>query len=80
MKPRVIRVHFNRIAMQRGNPRVWSIQMSDRCLHAREVWMVVPMRTEFKPDKRTNPRAFFTCRGYVRYNHTTQIATILGHP
>lgn len=80
MTPRVIRVHFNRIAMQRGDPRVWSIQMSDRCYHARGVMMDVPMRTEYKPEKRDNPRAFFQCYGYLRFNRQSEVATISREP
>lgn len=66
MKPRKFRVHFNRIAMQRKQPDVWSVQLSDRCLHASRVDILVPVCTMFNPDKKQNPRAFFTGIGVAR--------------
>jgi hypothetical protein len=70
-KPQVFRVHFNRIAMQRRDPLVWSVQLSDRCLHGSKVVMVGRIQTEFKPERRTNPRAFVSGRGYVRQQGDT---------
>lgn len=46
--------------MQRGDPKVWSIQTSSGCFHARKVVVEeTSLETVFKPDKRQNPRAFF---------------------
>lgn len=72
MKSRVFRVHFNRIAMQRGDPNVWSVQLSDRCLHGREVSMfglfrlINQLTTEYHSDRKQNPKAFFRGKGIVR--------------
>lgn len=65
-KIRRYRVHFNRIAMQRKDPLVWSVQLSDRCLHVRQVhFRRASLATEFRPEKKNNPRAFFAGRGIV---------------
>lgn len=51
-------LHFNRIAVQRGDPKVWSIRTSKACFHASKVVVEVPLETVFKPDKKQNPKAF----------------------
>lgn len=61
------RLHFNRIAMQRGDPRIWSLQLSGQCIHAREVICHVPLQTQYRPEKRQNPRAFLTGRGIITH-------------
>lgn len=63
---RIFRVHFNRIAMQRNDPLVWSVQTSKGCFHAAKVIMSGQIETEFQPQRRTNPRAFFSGRGEVK--------------
>ena len=65
-KSRVFYLHFNRIAMQRGDPKVWSIRTSRGCYHAAEVQCTVPVETVFKADARSNPRAFLRGVGVVR--------------
>lgn len=71
-KDRVFRVHFNRIATQRGDPLVWSVQLSDRCLHGHTVQFMGlfrlsnPLTTEYKPNSKHNPRAFFKGKGWVQ--------------
>lgn len=62
---RVFRVHFNRVWMQRGRKDVWSVQLSDRCLHGAKVVMKGRIETEFHPERKSNPRAFFSGRGVV---------------
>lgn len=62
MKPRKIKLHFNRINMQRGLDTVWTIHLSDRCIAAREVVINIPINTVFKPEAR-QPRAWFEGKG-----------------
>lgn len=59
LKLKTFYLHFNRIAMQRGDPKVWSIRTSKGCFHAEKVVVEVPLETVFKPEKKQNPRAFF---------------------
>lgn len=67
-KPRVMYIHFNRIAMQRKDPKVWSIRTSKQCMHAESVMMIdLPLVTIYKPDQKNNPRAFFKCFGYAAW-------------
>jgi hypothetical protein len=63
LTPRVFYIHFNRIAMQRGDKRVWSIRTSKGCLHAERVICLVPLETVYKATQKNNPRAFFKGRG-----------------
>lgn len=58
-------IHFNRIAMQRGDAAVWSVQTSKGCYHGKEVIVNAPIRTTYKPEKRQNPRAFFSGDGDI---------------
>jgi hypothetical protein len=60
----VFRVHFNRVAMQRGDPAVWSVRTSKGCYHAPEIEIQVPCTTVYKPEG-SQPRAFFKGRGRV---------------
>ena len=75
MRPQKFRVHFNRIAMQRKQPEVWSVQLSDRCLHAAQVEIRVPCATVFSPEKKENPRAFFVGLGVARQRGDRVIIT-----
>jgi hypothetical protein len=75
MRPRKFRVHFNRIAMQRKQPEIWSVQLSDRCLHAAHVDILVPCATVFQPDKKENPRAFFVGLGVARLRGNRVVIT-----
>lgn len=51
-------VHFNRIAMQRQEPQVWSVHNRFGCFQVRKVFMHVPMESVFDPNGR-QPRAKF---------------------
>jgi len=51
-------VHFNRIAMQRGEPNVWTVHNSLGCFQVKEVRMRCPMNTVFRADG-PQPRAKF---------------------
>lgn len=61
-KLRKFKLHFNRIAMQRGDRKVWSIRLSDRCLHAEHIVVDVPLKTVYKATAQ-QPRAFFVGEG-----------------
>jgi hypothetical protein len=60
----VFYLHFNRIAMQRNDPKVWSVRTSKGCFHAESVMVNLPLVTIFKPHQKNNPRAFFKGYGY----------------
>lgn len=64
MRPRKFRLHFNRINMQRGNPNVWTVHFSDRCIQARSINVKVPLETIFNPQGR-QPRAYLSGKGQV---------------
>lgn len=57
-------LHFNKIAMQRGDPNVWSIRTSKGCFHAKQVVIQVPVQTNYVPTRKNNPRAFLTGIGH----------------
>ena len=65
-KPRVFWLHFNRFNAKRSAKDVWSVHLSDRCLHTRLVECRVPIHTVYKGDKAQQPRAFFKGKGIVR--------------
>lgn len=55
---RVFYLHFNKVAMQRGDPKVWSIQTTKGCFHAAKVVIEVPLESVFKKNG-PQPRAKF---------------------
>lgn len=61
---RAFRIHFNRINMQRGNPNVWTVHTSGKCIQTRHVQCQVPLKSVFNPDGR-QPRAFMKGVGEV---------------
>ena len=48
------RIHFNRRAT---DDRVWTIHTSRECILAKQVAVIGTCYTEYKPEKRDNPRA-----------------------
>jgi hypothetical protein len=48
--------HFNRINMQRGLPKVWTIHFRGQCIQAESITFKVPVKTHFRPKAR-QPRA-----------------------
>jgi hypothetical protein len=73
------RLHFNRVNMQRGNPRVWTAKTSRACNQAEKIIVVhngiAILETVFNPDK-PQPRAYFVARGVVRYEGNTAIVEV----
>jgi hypothetical protein len=57
-------VHFNRIAMQRKEPEVWTVHNSLGCFNVVAVDIRVPMQTVYKADG-PQPRAKFKGRASV---------------
>jgi hypothetical protein len=53
-------VHFNRVNMQRGDPRVWTIHFRGTCYQVEDFSTFVPMHSSYRPDGQ-QPRA--TMRG-----------------
>ncbi len=51
-------MHFNKQNAFKGNP--WTVHYRGACYIVSEIKCFVPMVSEFKPLKKTNPRAFFT--------------------
>ena len=71
MKRRLkFRLHFNRINMQRGNPNVWTVHNSHGCFQAKEIEVLVPIKTIFNPQGK-QPRAYFSGYGFIRYEGKT---------
>lgn len=60
-----LRIHFNRVNMQRGSPNVWTVHTSRACYQGRRVRIGIPLETVFKPLAR-QPRAYFVGYGQVR--------------
>lgn len=52
--------HFNRIAMQRGSPKVWTVHFRGQCIPAEHVVFMTPVTTQYRPHG-PQPRA--TLRG-----------------
>lgn len=72
-RPRMAIVHFNRIAMQRGWPEVWTVHTSQGCFNVLEVRMRCPMDSIFNPNGR-QPRAKFKGKAFVQI--TRGVATL----
>jgi hypothetical protein len=53
-------MHFNKPGARHGTP--WTVHYRGACHIVREIRCYVLMTSEFKPEKKTNPRAFFTAQ------------------
>lgn len=53
-------MHFNKPASKKGKP--WTVHYRDTCYVVSEIRCSVPMVSEWKPNKKNNPRAFFTAK------------------
>ncbi len=51
-------MHFNKPGARSGTP--WTVHFRGVCYLVKQIQCQVPMVSEFKPEKKTNPRAFFT--------------------
>ena len=75
MKPRVFWVHFNRINVQRGDPDVWTVHLSDQCIQVQHVEIRVPVSTVYRGATARQPRAYFKGKGVVRVSDDTATIT-----
>ena len=69
-----LRIHFNRVNMQRGSPNVWTVHTSKACFQGRRVRVSVPLETVFRPEAR-QPRAYFVGYGRVHKRGGTLVVT-----
>lgn len=53
-------LHFNKPASKKGTP--WTVHYRGTCYIVAEIRCRVPMVSEWKPNKKSNPRAFFTAQ------------------
>lgn len=64
-----VKLHFNRVNMQRKDPRIWSAHTSRACNPSENVVVmrdgVIVARTIFQPEKKDNPRAWIELYGDV---------------
>lgn len=51
--------------MQRGNPNVWTVHTSDRCIQTRNVHVKVPLDAIYKGPEARQPRAFMKGKGVI---------------
>ena len=61
---RRFRFHFNRINMQRGDPRVWTVHTRGMCIQTERIDCHVRIKSRFNPTGR-QPRAVFMGSGRV---------------
>jgi len=53
-------MHFNKPGSTKGTP--WTVHYRGACHLVSEIRCKVPMVSEWKPEKKANPRAFFTAQ------------------
>jgi hypothetical protein len=73
------KIHFNRINMQRKDPRVWSAKNAHGCHMSEHIKVVhngeVVLETVYKPEA-TQPRAYMLAKGNVRYENGVTIVEV----
>ncbi len=62
-RPSICLIHFNKHREAAGLP--WTVHVRGQCIPAAHVKILVPVESREKPDKKSNPRYFFACRGLV---------------
>lgn len=65
MKPRIFWLHFNRLNVREGDPDVWTVHLSDRCIQTPYVECRVPVTTVYKGATARQPRAYMRGKGRV---------------
>ena len=48
---RAFRYHFNRINMQRGDPRVWTVHTRGQCIQTEQIRCKVPVESRYQVSK-----------------------------
>ena len=64
-RPRVFWLHFNRLNVRAGDPDVWTVHMSDRCIQTPLAECRVSVTTVYKGPAARQPRAYLRGRGRV---------------
>ena len=65
--PTTVIVHFNKRNALKGKP--WTVHVKGACIPAKEVvFKNIRVDSIFKPEKKTNPRAWFRAIGFVTLN------------
>jgi len=76
-----VKVHFNRINMQRKDIRVWSAHTSKSCNMSEVVEIrhkgKLIARTVFQPGKKQNPRAWVELSGEVTHEGDVTVVNVL---
>lgn len=60
MKKFKVTMHFNKHGAKTNFP--WTVHFRNKCHLVSEIQCLVPMVSVYKPDKKDNPRAFFTAQ------------------
>lgn len=60
MKTHKAIMHFNKPGSKTGSP--WTVHYRGTCYIVSEIRCLVPMVSEWKPNRKSNPRAFFTAQ------------------
>lgn len=60
MKTYKATMHFNKPGSRNGTP--WTVHYRGKCHLVQAIDCRVPMRSEWKPEKKENPRAFFVAQ------------------
>lgn len=63
MRKSKIIIHFNKQRANKGYP--WTVHYKKACIPAKKVIMYGSFTTEWKPEKKSNPRAFIVGWGLV---------------
>lgn len=63
MRKRKYIIHFSKPGSKRGLP--WTIHGMGRCIPAKEVSVDTLSQTVYKPEKKTNPRAWIMAYGFL---------------
>lgn len=71
----ITKVHFNRVAIQRGDDHVWTVHTSEGCFAVKSVHINAPVQTVYNKEGR-QPRAFFRgrTRVVIREGHAYLLA------
>ena len=67
-------MHFNKSGSNNGTP--WTVHYRGVCYIVAAINCLVPMVSEWKPNKKDNPRAFFTAKVSKLQISSENIATL----
>lgn len=55
-------IHFNKPGSKQTPPQPWTVHWRKKCYQGCKIICWVSIESEFKPNKKQNPRAFFTAQ------------------